>query len=323
MTETNSGDWKQRYFVVLGIIAIIIAPFLLSDYQTFQLTMVIIFSMVLLGLILLTGFNGQVSLGHGAFFAVGAYTAGILIDTAGMPYWLTIPFAALFGFCIGFLFGLPALRLEGHYLALATFALAMATPQLLKHKHLSEWTGGVQGILLDKPEAPAWLLVNDDQWMYFITLCIAGLLFWLARNLTRGKTGRAIIAIRDQPLAATGMGIHNAFYKTMIFAISAMFSSISGALFALVTQFVAPDSFTIILSITFVVGIVVGGVHALWGAVLGALFIQFVPNIADQVSKAAPGIIFGVVLIGCVYFLPSGAAGLMRKIGLLYNKNKI
>lgn len=301
--------------VLACMAAAVAAPFLLGGYQIFQLTMVVVLSMVLLGLIILTGFNGQISLGHGAFFAVGAYTAAILISAAGLPYWLTIPLAGLISFGVGFLFGLPALRLEGHYLALATFALAIATPQLLKHKQLEGWTGGVQGIFLDKPEPPAWIPLDADQWLYFVSLTVAAVLFLVARNLLRGKIGRAIVAIRDQPIAAASMGIDTSRYKSLTFGVSAMYTGIGGAVFAIVTQFVAPDSFAIFLSISFVVGMVVGGARSLWGAVLGALFIQFVPNIADQISRAAPGIVFGVVLIGCIYFLPNGAAGLLRSIG--------
>ncbi len=304
------------------VVAAIAAPFVLDGYQTFQITMVFTLSIVLLGLIILTGFNGQVSLGHGAFFAIGAYTAAILLNGTDIPYWATIPIAGLVSLGVGFLFGLPALRLEGHYLALATFALAIATPQILKNKHLEEWTGGVQGILLDKPEPPAWVPLDADQWLYFFCLFVMAVLFLVAWNLMRGKIGRAIIAIRDQPIAAASMGIDTAMYKSLTFGISAMYTGIGGALSALVTQFVAPDSFVILLSITFVVGIVIGGIRSLAGAVFGALFIQFVPNFADQISKAAPGIVFGSVLIGCIYLMPNGAAGIVQSLGERWRKLK-
>lgn len=298
-----------KLILPLALIAVGL-PFVLESYQVLQFTMVIILSIVLVSLILLTGFNGQVSLGHGAFYAIGAYTAAILMNGAGVPYWATLPIAALLGLATGYLFGLPALRLEGHYLALATFALALATPQILKHRTLEPWTGGVQGIVLDKPDPPAWLPIDADQWLYFVCLFVAALLFLLAWNIVRGRVGRAITAIRDQPIAAATMGIDTARYKSITFGVSAMYTAVGGALSAMVTQFVAPDSFAIFLSITFVVGIVVGGVRSLAGALLGALFLQFVPNFADELSKAAPGIVFGSVLIGCVYLMPGGLAGL-------------
>ncbi|HVL56843.1 MAG TPA: branched-chain amino acid ABC transporter permease [Burkholderiaceae bacterium] len=287
-------------------------PFAVSDYRTFQFTMVLVYAIALLGLNMLTGYNGQISLGHGAFFAIGAYTAAILMDKANAPYWATLPVAAIVCLVVGFLFGLPALRLEGLYLALATFGLAVAMPQLLKHKHLEPWTGGVQGIVIMKPDAPFGLPLNPDQWLYFFTLAVAVALFVLARNLLHGRIGRAMVAIRDHPIAAEAMGIHNAIVKSLTFGVSAMYTGVAGALGAIAVQFVAPDSFTIFLSITFLVGIVVGGMASISGAVFGAIFIQFVPNIADQISKAAPWAIYGVFLIAFVYLMPTGVAGALR-----------
>lgn len=145
--------WKLVGLAVILIIACLL-PFVSSSYRLFQLTQVLVYAIALLGLNILTGFNGQISLGHGAFYAVGAYTTAILLNTTGMPYWVTIPIAGAICLVVGFLFGLPALRLEGHYLALATFALAVATPQILKYKSWDQWTGGVQGIIINKPDPP-------------------------------------------------------------------------------------------------------------------------------------------------------------------------
>jgi branched-chain amino acid transport system permease protein len=206
------------------------------------------------------------------------------------------------------LFGLPALRLEGLYLALATFALGVALPQLLKYKSFEHWTGGVQGIVIIKPDAPFGLPINADQWLYLFTLGVTIIMFMLGINLLRGRIGRAMIAIRDQPIAAEAMGVNISLYKALTFGVSAMYTGIGGALGAIAVQFVAPDSFTIFLSIAFLVGIVVGGLASVSGAIYGALFIQFVPNIADQISKAAPWAIYGVFLIVCMYVMPGGIA---------------
>lgn len=284
-------------------------PLVASDYRLFQLTMVLVYAIALLGLNVLTGFNGQISLGHGAFYAIGAYAAAIAMDQAGLPYWATIPLAGLVCGVAGFLFGLPALRLEGLYLALATFALALAMPQLLKYKHFEDWTGGVQGLVLLKPDAPFGLPLNPDQWLYYFTLAITVVLFAVAHNLLRGRIGRAIVAIRDHPIAAQAMGIDTALFKSLTFGVSAMFTGIAGALGAIAVQFVAPDSFTIFLSIIFLVGSVIGGVASIQGAVWGALFIQFVPNLADSISKAAPWAIYGMAMIASVYLMPAGVAG--------------
>jgi branched-chain amino acid transport system permease protein len=301
---------------IAGLVALLVflcaLPFAVSNFRVFQLTLVLAYAIVLLGLNMLTGYNGQISLGHGAFYAIGAYTAAILMDRFGVPYWLTVPAAAAVCLTAGFLFGLPALRLEGLYLALATFALGVALPQLLKSKGLEHWTGGVQGIVIVKPDAPFGLPMNADQWLYFFTLAVALAMFALGLNLLRGRVGRAMIAIRDHPIAAEAMGIDIAMYKSLTFGVSAMYTGIGGALAAIAVQFVAPDSFNVFLSIAFLVGIVVGGLASVEGAIFGALFIQFVPNIADQMSKAAPWAIYGVLLILCMYLMPGGVAGLIR-----------
>jgi len=304
---------KKNILLILILLALACAlPFVVSNYRVFQLTLVLVYAIALLGLNILTGYSGQISLGHGAFYALGAYCAAILMDKAGVPYWATLPAAGAVCFVAGFLFGLPALRLEGLYLALATFALGVAMPQLLKYHHLEKWTGGVQGIVIPKPEAPLGLPVNADQWLYFFTLFVTLVMFVLGWNLLRGRVGRALTAIRDHAIAAEAMGVHNALYKSTAFGVSALYTGVAGALGAIAVQFVAPDSFNIFLSIVFLVGIVVGGLASISGALYGALFIQFVPNIADEISKAAPWAVFGVFMIGFVYLMPTGVAGAVR-----------
>lgn len=294
--------------VVLVVVACLL-PLFLKDYRLFQLTQAMIYAIALLGLNILTGYNGQISLGHGAFYAIGAYTTAILMDKAGVPYWATIPVAAVLSLGVGFLFGLPALRLEGHYLALATLALAIAMPQILKYKAIEDWTGGVQGINTLKPDAPFGVQLSQDQWLYFATLAIAVVLFIVARNLLAGRVGRAIVAIRDHPIAAAAMGVNTAMYKSLTFGVSAMYTGIAGSLAAIVTAFVAPDSFTPYLSFYLLVGIVVGGLATISGAIFGALFIQFVPNISDQLFKDAPQIMYGVILLVFAYVMPKGVWG--------------
>jgi branched-chain amino acid transport system permease protein len=308
---------RQRLIVIaIVLLAACVLPLLLPNYRIFQLTLAMIYAVALLGLNMLTGYNGQISLGHGAFYAIGAYTAAILMDKFDVPYWATLPAAGLVCLIVGFLFGLPALRLEGLYLALATFALAVATPQLLKYKLIDPWTGGVQGIVIIKPDAPFDLPLNSDQWLYYFTLAVTVVMFVLGWNLLRGRIGRAMVAIRDHPIAAETMGINAAFYKSMTFGVSAMYTGIAGALGAIVVQFVAPDSFSVFLSISLLVGVVVGGLASISGAIYGGLFTQFIPNIADSISKAAPWAIYGVVLIACMYLMPDGIAGGLRRLWL-------
>ena len=305
--------WKALGLVMLvaGAVAL---PFLVSNYRVFQFNMVLVYTIVLLGLNMLTGYNGQISLGHGAFYAIGAYVAAILMDRFSWPYWTTLPIAGVVCFISGFLFGLPALRLRGHYLALATFALAVAMPQILKYKHIEQWTGGVQGIVIIKPDPPFGLKVTPDQWLYLFTLAILAVMFVIGWNLLRGRVGRAMVAIRDQPIAAEAMGVNSALVKTLTFGVSALYTGVAGALGAIVVQFVAPDSFTAGLSINFLIGIVIGGIASISGALYGALFIQFIPNFADQISKAAPWAIYGVFLLVFIYVMPTGVAGFIRML---------
>jgi len=325
MSQGNTMNRKLAWALgALLVVAVCVLPFLVKNYRVFQFNLVLIYAIAILGLNILVGFNGQISLGHGAFFAIGGYTTAVLMDKLGMPYWATLPFAAVLCFVLGFLMGFPALRLGGHYLALATYALALAVPQLLKYKKIEGLTGGVQGIVLNKPEPPFSFRFlgqpfNADRWLYFFTLAVAALMFLLAWNLLRGRIGRALVAIRDHPIAATAMGINLPLFKSTAFGVSAAFTGVAGALGAVCVAFVSPDSFSVFLSISLLVGLVVGGLASIPGAIFGAAFIQFVPNIADELSKAAPWAIFGVILIGLMYLMPTGVMGL---IGTLWARLK-
>lgn len=301
----------------LVIFAILVAlPFTAKSFFVFQITQMLVYAIAIIGLNLLTGINGQFSLGHGAFYAVGAYTTAIMIEQFGVHYAATLPFAGLVCFAVGFLFGLPALRLEGIYLALATFALAVATPQILKLSPFEHFTGGVQGIVVFSetfdPEVPFGIPLDPGRWTYYFVLAVAIFLFWVARNIVNSRTGRAMMAIRDNPIAARSMGVNAAYYKTMAFGISALFTGIAGGLSAIVVKFVAPDSFTFSLSIILLVGLVVGGVGWLPGALIGAAFILFTPNIAEEISKGLSGAFYGIFLILLIYLAPNGAGGLIR-----------
>lgn len=310
----------KRWLLFAALALACALPFVLSNFRTFQFTQVYIYAIALLGLNMLTGYNGQISLGHGAFFAIGAYVGAIMMDRWGISYAWTLPAAAVVCFVAGFLFGLPALRLEGLYLALATFSLALAVPQILKY--FEHWTGGSMGLVLSKPNAPFGLPLNPDQWLYFVTLAVLVLLFWLAVNLLSGRIGRAMVSIRDNHIAAQAMGIDTALFKSLTFGVSSAYTGVAGALSAIAIAFVSPDSFNIFLSITFLIGVVIGGLSSVSGALYGALFIQFVPNWAQDISKAAPWAIFGVFLILFTYFMPNGIAGALRLLEARWAKRR-
>ena len=293
---------------------------LISNFTFLQLSLVIVYAIAVLGLNLLTGFNGQISLGHGAFFAIGAYVAAVSIDRVDMPYWATLPIAAILCFVAGYLFGLPALKLEGHYLALATFSLAIAVPQMLKYRHLESVTGGVQGINLVKPDAPFGLPLSGDKWMYYVALLTALLMFWAARNLIHSRIGRAMTAIRDHEIAASTMGVDVARFKATTFGISALYTGVAGALHAIIFEFVSPDSFRFELSIALLVGAVVGGIASLPGALIGGVFVQVIEKYADALTRKISAsihlpieleqwTIYGIVLIALMYVMPNGIAG--------------
>jgi branched-chain amino acid transport system permease protein len=297
-----------------GLLVLAVIPFALKNFYIFQITLAIIYAIAILGLNLLTGFNGQFSLGHSAFYAIGAYTTAIMMDGFDIGYVWTLPAAAIICFVFGFLFGLPALRLEGVYLALATFALAIAIPQVLKSTLVEHWTGGVQGITILKPDAPFGLPLNSDQWLYVFTVLVAVVMYVCAHNLVRSRTGRALVAIRDHPIAASAMGINVSLYKSLTFGVSALYTGVAGALGAIAISFVAPDSFTFQLAVALFVGLVVGGVASIPGTIVGGLFVLFVPNIAESFSKGLAGAVYGIILLLVIYLMPSGAAGLMRLI---------
>ena len=303
-----------RHYLIAGSIAVgFIIPLVASSFVTFQITEVMIYGLAILGLNLLTGFNGQFSLGHSAFYGIGAYTTAILMHNYDIAYYWTIPAAGGVCFVIGFLFGLPALRLQNLYLALATFALANATPQILKFHALESWTGGVQGLVVDQPDPPGFLsMIDGDQWIYYVTFMVILLMFAAASALVHSRSGRAIKAIRDNPIAAAAMGINTSLYKTLTFGVSALYTGVAGALGALAVAFVAPDSFTIFLSISLLVGLVVGGVGSIPGCLVGGLFVLYVPNIANSLSTGLAGAIYGVILLIVIFVMPAGAAGFVR-----------
>jgi branched-chain amino acid transport system permease protein len=324
-----------RYWLGAIVILFFVGwPTVISSFQTSEWSQAIILAIAIMGLNILVGYSGQLSLGHGAFMALGAYTSAILAHRYKMDYLVTIPIAGLLTGLVGFLFGVPALRLSPLYLALATFALAVVTPSLIKRP--AELTGGVQGISLAPPDPPQFVadaysgltgtLMTSDQWIYYITLGYALILFWLAWNLVRHRSGRAMRAIRDGEVAAAASGINIAGYKTLAFGISALYAGVAGSLFGLATGFVSPDTFPVSLSIQLLVGAVVGGLASIPGPLLGGIFAYFLPiesnqlvptltwipsQIAATVIKAGPAVSYGVVLILIMIFAPSGLVGLI------------
>ena len=326
----------SRYWLVaVAILFFFGLPTVVSSFMASEWAQALILAIAIMGLNILVGYSGQLSLGHGAFMALGAYTSAILAHRYHMDILLTIPVAAVLTGVVGFLFGVPALRLSPLYLALATFALAVVTPSLIKRPE--EFTGGVRGILVNQPDPPDWAsgafstitgtVMTSDQWIYYIVFFITLLLFWLAWNLARHRPGRAMQALRDAEVAAAASGVNVAGYKTLAFGISAFYAGAAGSLYAVSLGFISADTFPVSLSIQLLVGAVIGGLASIGGPLLGAVFAYFLPIEANQwvpsqtwlpdqitstVKNAGPAVSYGVILILVMMFAPTGLVGLIR-----------
>jgi branched-chain amino acid transport system permease protein len=327
-----------------GALVVVLLPRFMGEFRLLQFTLVAIYVIALLGLNILTGYSGQISLGHGAFVGVGAYTAALLsLGRPGLelyqlnpPGWLplgdgmtpvfTIPIAALVTGVIGFLIGIPALRLGGVSLALATLALAVSFPILMKR--FAEVTGGGGGLNLNLPETPFGGDISTRHWLYYEAWVTAGILFLAAWLLVRGRIGRAWRAIRDGEVAATSSGVNPALYKTFAFGVSSAYAGAAGALFAIETAYVNPDTFPVSLSILLLASAVIGGVGSLAGAVFGALLYEFLPIysqeppvVSFEFAAQAPSVIFGVFLIVIMLLLPGGVVGGFRRLGAFIRRS--
>jgi branched-chain amino acid transport system permease protein len=307
------------------VLAYLFAPRFISDFHSRELAGAGVFFIAIVGLNLLTGYTGQISLGHGALMAVGGYTtAALVVHEHWRDVW-TIPLAGIAAGIVGFVIGLPALRLSGLYLALATFAFAIAIPSLLKK--FSGLTGGSQGLrmLEDAPFQVTGLSgtvtilghsMTQNHFLYYLTWGIGLIGFAVAWLVVRGRAGRTFRAVRDSEVAAASAGVDLAWTKTLAFAISGVYAGVAGALLAIQVEIVNPLSFTFLLSILLLVGAVVGGLGSLGGMIVGALFVQYLPELSTHVSTAqgVPDFVFGAAIIVVMLLLPTGVGGLLRRV---------
>ena len=298
---------KHWLLGVLLAALLIVTPLVAPSYLTFQLTGVMAYAVAAIGLNLIIGYAGQISLGHNAFFALGAYTAALSVAHLQVHYVVSVLIAAAVTFVVGFLAGFPAQRLKGLYLALITLVLAVSVSPVIKH--FKAYTNGMSGLSVDRPTPPAWSGLTQDAWVYYVVLMFTAVCFFLARNFVAGSTGRALTAVRQAPLAASSMGVDVNGYKVLIFGLGSMFAGIGGAIFNFSIGFIAPDSFNLLLSVSFLAAIVVGGLGTVWGALVAGLFLQFVPSYASDISNALAGAVYGGILIVCMFFMPKGIVG--------------
>jgi branched-chain amino acid transport system permease protein len=302
---------RASRLVTIAVVAAVLAviPLGLSGYHQSLAAQVAVFFIAILGLNILTGYTGQISIGHGAFMAIGGYTTAVLSRDHHTNLVLTMVAAFAICFVCGLLLGLPALRLSGVYLALATFALAVSVPQIpLK---FSTYLGGSGGVQSSKTVTPLWL--------YGVGWSAAAVLFVLAWVILRGRTGRAFRAIRDSEVAATSSGVMLPLYKTLAFGVSAAFAGVAGSLFVMGTNgFAQPSEFGILLSLEILVGAAVAGLGSLWGVIAGAAFVGLLPTISSDVpvigSTHGQDVVFGLIVVIVMLLLPTGVSGLLRRV---------
>jgi len=310
--------WGVTGFLLL--LALLGPLLVLGKFQTLLLAYVWAFAIAIVGLNLLTGFTGQISLGNSAFMAIGGYVTALLVTRQGWSPLATIPVAALLATVGGILLGIPALKLRGLYLGLATFALAISSPTLIRH--FDTLTGGSQGIYISGAGKDPFGLVESgqltaEQWLYYLGLVILVLFFLFTRSLLRSDVGRALRSIRDGETVAVANGVSLTYYKTLAFAISALFAGVGGSLDAMATSYVGPDSFDVTIALALFVGAAIGGLGTQWGPIPGALFVVYSPIYAQQIFKGRPDIVYGVLLILIMYVMPQGAVGgFYRLLGL-------
>ncbi len=318
MTFLGLGARTWLVSIAAVLVAFLAPLFLLDRFNTIQFAYVWAIAIALIGLNVLTGYSGQISLGNGAFMAIGAYTTAILYFKLKVPFGWTILPAGLLAGLAGYLFGFPALKLSGLYLALATFALALSASPVIKN--FGDLTNGHEGIVLPSVTDPFGLGLTNEQWVYYVALVIAILLFLFARAMLGGATGRALRAIRDSETAAAASGVKLSQFKTMAFGVSAFYAGIAGSLYATITAYVSPDSFDLPLSLSLLVGVVVGGLGTLAGPVLGAAFVVWLPIYAQRIFSNKPDVSYGIILILLMLVLPQGIAGGVRQLLAWYRR---
>lgn len=315
MSRVVSRDnWPSLVPAAAALLAFIAIPNLTDKFQTFNFALVAAFAIAIVGLNILTGYNGQISLGNGAFMAIGSYATALLVARAHWPYVLTIPIGGLLAGLVGLLVGIPALRLRGIYLALATFALALSVTPVLNN--YDKFTGGHVGVAIPAVEPPFGLPLSNEQWDYFLGWMVFAIVFVPSWLLLSGRTGRAWMAIRDSETAATANGISLPYYKTLAFGLSAFYAGVAGSLLVIDFAYVNPDSYSLTLSLQLLIGVVIGGLAYVWGPVLGAILIVWLPFFAEKLPGGKPDLAFGVLLILVVFIAPNGIAGLVHRLAI-------
>ncbi len=303
------STWNLRYAPAsLAAVFALGLPAFAPDFMLFEFSIAVSYGIAILGLNLLLGVTGQICLAQGALFGVGAYTTAILNVSFGWDPVATLPFAAIVAGLIGVVVGLPALRLQGLQLAIITFGVASAFPQLLLK--MDTLTGGVTGLATDQPMAPKWFPGSQEVWLYGLSLICAAISIVVVTRLLRGDTGRMLRALRDNPVIAEALGVNLTKGRLAAFAVSSALAGLGGGLFCILNGFISPQSFLPMKSIDILIGGIVGGITSIAGAFIGAVFVVFVPGFTTDIDPALGGLIYGLCLIAMMMVARQGIAGL-------------
>lgn len=316
----HSARWKPWAVSAIALAVVIALMFTRPDFELIYLGKAVAYAVAILGLNIVVGFSGQLSLAQGAFVGLGAYTAAILVSDYGWPILATFPVAAALGFGVGCLLGLPALRVKGHYLATMTIGVAIIFPLIIKR--YSEFTGGANGKLaLIDFEAPAGLGLTTVQWRFFIVCIVASLCFVFVRNVIRSRIGRGMAMVRSNEAGALSNGISVAKNRVLAFGYSGLFGAVAGPLLVMMLEVVGPDDFGLMFTILLTTGLIIGGTTRLMGALLGGIIVALLPSLtASVVSGPQANVLYAVLLIGMIFLLPGGLASLPATIRARWRK---
>lgn len=290
---------KKLWIVVLVLIALLF-PFIVgkSGYFMTLFVMMCVYTISAMALNLLVGYGGQISVGNAAFIIIGSYTVAILSSKFGLPIWILLPLSGIITAFIGLVIGIPAVRLSGHFLAVATLGFGLSIPQIALN--WESMTNGYAGLSVSRPS-----FVSSDTQFFYIVVILTLFIIWLLTNIVKSGMGRAFIAIRDSEIAAQANGINISFYKTVMFVISAFFTGIAGGLYAYWIGFVSPDDFTITTSLLLLAMVVVGGLASIPGAIIGAAIFSMIPHFTDS-FVGITNIVIGIAVVVVILFRPNG-----------------
>jgi branched-chain amino acid transport system permease protein len=302
---------KQNTAWFIAVILLLILPLFLGKYTVFLLSLLAVYALVSLGLNLLMGYTGQIAAGHAGFLAIGAYfTALVSANVEWLPCFVTLFLAGIFSGIIGFLLGIPILRLKGFYIAMATLAFGVVVSEVILQ--WSSITGGDDGFSVPTATIAGFAFDSDFK-LFYLIVSVTIILTILAKNLVKGYIGRAFIALRESEIAAQTIGIDLAKYKTIAFAISAFYTGVAGGLFAYLITFLSPDAFTIELSIDFIAMIVIGGMGSILGSIIGAVILTGMQQVLAGLLDLQI-LIFGISLIVFMIFMPRGVSGMLYDV---------